>query len=99
MRAEYTREAGPPQRPQKREVARIRDGDVVLRQVMVPCGKSNCSKCPHGPYWYVAYWLHGRWREKYVGKSLTSEKAQKMQMVRDVLRSVDEAGGAVPGRV
>ena len=24
-----------------------------LRQKYVSCGKPNCSKCPHGPYWYL----------------------------------------------
>lgn len=35
------------------------------------CGKKNCTKCPHGPYWYMIIHLRdGRKPVKYVGKSL-----------------------------
>ena len=41
---------------------------VSLRQQNVRCGKANCTKCPHGPYWY-AYWTEdGRRRSRYLGK-------------------------------
>ncbi|MDX1468514.1 MAG: hypothetical protein R3258_04180 [Acidimicrobiia bacterium] len=54
----------------------IRPGDdpsVSLRQQHVRCGKRDCSKCPHGPYWY-AYWTEdGRRRSKYVGRLLGEE--------------------------
>jgi hypothetical protein len=41
---------------------------VHLRARLVRCGKSNCTHCPHGPYWY-AYWTEdGRRRSRYVGK-------------------------------
>jgi hypothetical protein len=43
---------------------------VSMRQQMVRCGKSGCTKCPHGPYWY-AYWTeNGRRRSRYVGRLL-----------------------------
>lgn len=46
---------------------------VSLRQQMVRCGKSSCTKCPHGPYWY-AYWTEdGRRRSRYVGRLLDEE--------------------------
>lgn len=36
----------------------------------VRCGKSNCCRCPHGPYWY-AYNRRGAFlRKSYVGKWL-----------------------------
>ena len=42
--------------------------EVRLRKQHVRCGKTNCSTCPHGPYWY-AYWTEdGRRRSKYLGK-------------------------------
>ena len=42
--------------------------DVRLLRRMVRCGKDNCTRCPHGPYWY-AYWSEGgRRRSRYVGK-------------------------------
>ncbi len=41
---------------------------VHLRLQHVKCGKQNCTRCPHGPYWY-AYWTEdGRRRSRYVGK-------------------------------
>lgn len=41
---------------------------VGMRPQMVRCGKSNCTTCPHGPYWY-AYWTEdGRRRTRYLGK-------------------------------
>lgn len=43
---------------------------VSLRSQMVRCGKEECSKCPHGPYWY-AYWTEdGRRRSRYIGRLL-----------------------------
>lgn len=43
---------------------------VSMRQQMVRCGKSGCTRCPHGPYWY-AYWTEaGRRRSRYVGRLL-----------------------------
>ena len=52
-------------------------GAVGVKQVngerfvheMRRCGR-NCSKCPHGPYWYLL--LDGG-RRAYVGKELTRE--------------------------
>jgi hypothetical protein len=47
--------------------------DVKLRQQHVRCGKPNCGRCPHGPYWY-AYWREdGRRKSRYVGKLLEEE--------------------------
>ena len=42
--------------------------DVKLRAQHVKCGKSNCTQCPHGPYWYAYWWEDGRRRSRYVGK-------------------------------
>ena len=50
---------------------------------MVGCGKANCAKCPHGPYWYVTIKLrNGRSVKRYVGKEtpaavLAIEKREK----------------------
>lgn len=41
---------------------------VRLRSQRVRCGKDNCTKCPHGPYWYAYWWEDGRRRSRYVGK-------------------------------
>jgi hypothetical protein len=41
---------------------------VKLRKQMIRCGKDNCRRCPHGPYWY-AYWDEdGRRRSRYLGR-------------------------------
>jgi hypothetical protein len=45
-------------------------GKVTYRQEQVRCGRKNCARCPHGPYWY-AYWREGgRLRSRYIGKQL-----------------------------
>jgi hypothetical protein len=47
--------------------------EVHLRQQAVRCGKTSCTRCPHGPYWY-AYWTEdGRRRSRYVGRLLDEE--------------------------
>src|SRR5919108_2265827 len=46
------REGGDP----RREVETVRK--VTYRQEHVRCGRDNCTRCPHGPYWY-AYWRGG----------------------------------------
>jgi hypothetical protein len=44
--------------------------NVSLRRQWVKCGKTGCTKCPHGPYWY-AYWREdGKRRSRYIGKLL-----------------------------
>lgn len=48
-------------------------GKVTFRQEHVRCGRSTCTRCPHGPYWY-AYWREGgRLRSRYIGKDLPSD--------------------------
>jgi hypothetical protein len=45
-------------------------GKVTFRQESVRCGRANCTRCPHGPYWY-AYWREsGKLRSRYIGKQL-----------------------------
>lgn len=45
-------------------------GSITFRYETVRCGKANCTRCPHGPYWY-AYWKEdGRTRSRYVGRTL-----------------------------
>jgi len=42
--------------------------NISMRSQMVRCGKLECRKCPHGPYWY-AYWTEdGKRRSRYVGR-------------------------------
>ena len=50
-----------------------RAGKVTYRQERVRCGRENCTRCPHGPYWY-AYWREdGRLRSRYIGKELPGD--------------------------
>ncbi len=52
-------------------------GSLTFRYETVRCGKPNCTRCPHGPYWYVYWKEDGRTRSRYVGRSLP-EKARKV---------------------
>ncbi len=52
-------------------------GSITFRYETVRCGKANCTRCPHGPYWY-AYWKeNGRTRSRYIGRVLP-EKARQV---------------------
>jgi len=33
------------------------------------CNKPNCSKCPHGPYFFVAHRADGKRKNCYIGKN------------------------------
>lgn len=33
------------------------------------CNKTKCTKCPHGPYWYVAHRVGSRVLKCYIGKN------------------------------
>jgi hypothetical protein len=51
-------------------------GSITFRYETVRCGKANCTRCPHGPYWY-AYWKeNGRTRSRYVGRMLPDKARQ-----------------------
>lgn len=57
-------------------------GSITFRYETVRCGKENCSRCPHGPYWY-AYWKdNGRTRSRYIGRSLPSPARQSYEAKR-----------------
>lgn len=43
---------------------------ATYRLEKIRCSKKNCSKCPHGPYWYAYYRAKGKERVKYIGKAL-----------------------------
>lgn len=59
-----------PPRSDVDQTVRTQDGQTWQRR-FVYCGKSNCKRCPHGPYWYrLVYRGPGgtpRWR--YAGKT------------------------------
>lgn len=63
-------------------------GSLTFRYETVRCGKPNCTRCPHGPYWY-AYWKeNGRTRSRYVGRALpprakeSYEEKQKAKLAK-----------------
>ena len=55
---------------ERRGAGRVPDGaKITYRREEVRCGKANCQRCPHGPYWY-AYWReNGRLRSRYLGSA------------------------------
>lgn len=54
-------------------------GSITFRYETVRCGKENCSRCPHGPYWY-AYWKeNGRTRSRYIGRTLPAAARQSYE--------------------
>ncbi|HYH50809.1 MAG TPA: hypothetical protein VEG38_14790 [Acidimicrobiia bacterium] len=55
---------------ERRGAGRVPDGaKITYRREEVRCGKTNCKRCPHGPYWY-AYWReNGRLRSRYLGSA------------------------------
>jgi hypothetical protein len=45
-------------------------GQTCYQLEKVKCGKPNCSKCPHGPYWYAYTRIAGKVKSRYCGKSI-----------------------------
>lgn len=48
-------------------VTRAHSGTIVLKEV--PCGKENCSSCPHGPYKYRVYRDGNDVKTEYLGSA------------------------------
>lgn len=49
----------------------------TLRFQKVKCSKPNCSRCPHGPYWYAYRRVNGKLISQYIGKKLDLSKLLK----------------------
>lgn len=49
------------------DVEQSSKGTVVVKKV--PCGKDNCSTCPHGPYKYLYYREGDKVKSDYLGKA------------------------------
>lgn len=45
-------------------------GSFRIRVRRTNCRRSQCTSCPHGPYYYVIWKENGKVREKYLGKRL-----------------------------
>lgn len=55
----------------------VRDNRTFVLELR-DCGKSTCTKCPHGPYWYL---LRGH-RKLYVGRKLTKRAIDRAKKRR-----------------
>ena len=47
------------------------------RALMIKCGRPNCSKCPHGPYWYVVHRIGTKVTQCYIGKTWPESKQKQ----------------------
>lgn len=52
------------------EIAKRPFEDFTYELRPVSCGRSNCNRCPHGPYWYAFYRDGNKVITKYLGKHL-----------------------------
>lgn len=56
----------------------------------IKCGRDNCVRCPHGPYFY-AFWRKGsRMRNRYIGRYLPT-RAKVMQNKKKPLKHIQIA--------
>ncbi len=79
-----------------RELGMIREDKFFLRLVMLTCGKRNCTKCPHGPYWYFGYSHRRKVRQIYLGKTLLGERTLKHPDILAVVRAATKDRGIEP---
>ncbi|HHW04716.1 MAG TPA: hypothetical protein PK601_06810 [Methanothermobacter sp.] len=45
------------------------DGLTITKE-KVNCGKPNCKRCPHGPYYYAYKQVNGKLKRLYIGRKL-----------------------------
>lgn len=64
---------------------------LVLRRV--GCGKANCHRCPHGPYFYLVTYSRGKPRTWYLGKRLEGELVHRDGLVETMVRTLREKYG------
>jgi len=60
----------PPVKPGRVALSVRHFNSIVYRREKVRCGKENCRRCPHGPYWYGYQRTNGKVVSFYVGKEL-----------------------------
>lgn len=72
------------------DIAYVRFAGYFLRLVRLPCGKRNCTKCPHGPYWYFGYTRRRRVKQIYLGKSLLGEKTLRHPDILEIVREAQK---------
>lgn len=53
---------------------------VTYELRFISCGKTKCTKCPHGPYWYAIIPTgYGKPAVRYVGKNLRGPALEEYQ--------------------
>jgi hypothetical protein len=75
------------------DVATVRYGRVLLVLRENECGKPNCHKCPHGPYWYLVYYVRGKPKTVYIGKSLEGRRLEQHTMAQAMVREIQRTSG------
>jgi hypothetical protein len=65
--------------PRPRIIRRYHALDRIYTLAWTTCGKKNCGKCPHGPYWYVhGTKQNGQSWKRYIGKQLTLDDERRI---------------------
>jgi len=62
----------------------IRTDKALYRQEFKMCGKPNCTRCPHGPYWYAIQYRkgHGKRGSKFsIGKTISTYIGKKFTFI------------------
>lgn len=63
------------------QLEEFRDGPYHYKLLKIACGKRNCSRCPHGPYWYAFIHLrNGKVVRRYIGKERPVRVGEKTQL-------------------
>lgn len=69
----------------------IQKGGYTYLLRSVSCGKNNCNKCPHGPYWYLQLTTAtGKRRLRYLGKGVPPPIADEYNEYTKTRPSGDE---------
>jgi hypothetical protein len=79
------------------EVKWVRWKNMALRLVKIPCGRRNCHKCPHGPYWYLVIWRGKKPVQRYLGRRLYGSRVQKSAELQVLVDRIVEGAGYVVG--
>lgn len=67
---------------------------AIYQAELIKCGKKNCTKCPHGPYWYAYIRKKGKVKDDgkresgsvkvvYIGKDFKFLKGDNGKIVTD----------------
>jgi hypothetical protein len=76
-----------------KDIAYIRFEGYFLRLCRLACGKSNCTKCPHGPYWYFGYTKRRKVKQIYLGRSLLGERALRHPEILEIVKEAQRQKG------